>query len=95
MATKAVHIEAVGDLTADLFLGASKRFIGWRGLVTDILSDKDTNFVGTNNKLRESYVLLELKEIQEKLTTETSRNRIIWHFNPLLSPHFGGSERLP
>lgn len=53
MVTKAIHLEAVSDLTAEAFLAALKRFIGRRGLPTDIYSDNGTNFVKGNKILKE------------------------------------------
>ncbi|GFW27392.1 integrase catalytic domain-containing protein [Trichonephila clavipes] len=46
LATKAVHIEAVGDLTTDSFIAALRRFSARRGAPRHIYSDNGTNFVG-------------------------------------------------
>ena len=43
-------------------------------------SDNGTNFVGANNELRSIY----------QLHTSDPFRGIKWHFNPSLSPHFGG-----
>ncbi|XP_036322129.1 uncharacterized protein LOC118736136 [Rhagoletis pomonella] len=53
LATKAVHIELVSDLSTDAFLSSLKRMIGRRGLPSDIFCDNATNFVGACNKLAE------------------------------------------
>ncbi|GFX42829.1 integrase catalytic domain-containing protein [Trichonephila clavipes] len=52
-ATKAVHIEAVGDLTTDSFIAALRRFSARRGAPRHIYSDNGTNFVGARRKLDE------------------------------------------
>ncbi|GFT68116.1 hypothetical protein TNCV_5003331 [Trichonephila clavipes] len=49
LATKAVHIEAVGDLTTDSFIAALRHFSAPR----HIYSDNGTNFVGARRKLDE------------------------------------------
>ncbi|GFX24831.1 integrase catalytic domain-containing protein [Trichonephila clavipes] len=46
LATKAVHIEAVGDLTTESFIAALRRFSARRGAPCHIYSDNGTNFVG-------------------------------------------------
>ncbi|GFS91900.1 DUF5641 domain-containing protein [Trichonephila clavipes] len=46
LATKAVHIETVGDLTTDSFIAALHRFSARRGAPRHIYSDNGTNFVG-------------------------------------------------
>ncbi|GFU47968.1 integrase catalytic domain-containing protein [Trichonephila clavipes] len=48
LATKAVHIEAVGDLTTDSFIAALRRFGARRGTPRHIYSDNGTNFVGAH-----------------------------------------------
>ncbi|GFX66619.1 integrase catalytic domain-containing protein [Trichonephila clavipes] len=53
LATKAVHIEAVEDLTTDSFIAALRRFSARRGAPRHIYSDNGTNFVGAHRKLDE------------------------------------------
>lgn len=88
MATKAVHIEVVNDLTTESFLAALRRFISRRGLVTDLYSDNATNFVGANNELKKLYAFLQ--DEQDQLKSGLSIDRIQWHFIPPKAPHFGG-----
>ncbi|XP_068140042.1 uncharacterized protein [Drosophila tropicalis] len=52
-ATKAVHLEFVGDLSTSSFVGALQRFIGRRGRCQTLYCDNATNFVGANNQLKE------------------------------------------
>ncbi|GFT06015.1 integrase catalytic domain-containing protein [Trichonephila clavipes] len=51
LATKAVHIEAVGDLTADSFIAAPRRFSVRRGVPRHIYSHNGTNVVGARDVL--------------------------------------------
>ncbi|XP_055910695.1 uncharacterized protein LOC129945059 [Eupeodes corollae] len=87
--TKAVHLEAVGDLTTASFIAALRRFIARRGLCRTIFCDNATNFVGARNELKElarlfdSESLIQIKEICRV-------DRIEWRFIPPRSPHFGG-----
>ncbi|XP_044575197.1 uncharacterized protein LOC123259005 [Cotesia glomerata] len=90
MATKAVHLEIVSDMTTEGFLGAFGRFIGRRGVPSHVYSDNGTNFVGANNELRELYYLLESEQHQGRVKEYAVRKNITWQFNPPLSPHFGG-----
>ncbi|XP_025266779.1 uncharacterized protein LOC112638780 [Camponotus floridanus] len=48
LSTKAVHLEAVTDYTAEAFLAAFRRFVSRRGLCSDVFSDCGTNFVGAD-----------------------------------------------
>jgi hypothetical protein len=50
LATKAIHLELVTDCSTETFLGALKRFIARRGMVSSIYSDNGTNFVGANRE---------------------------------------------
>ncbi|XP_037930880.1 uncharacterized protein LOC119665718 [Teleopsis dalmanni] len=51
MATKALHLELVSDMTSDSFLAALKRLFARRGKCSHIYSDNGTNFVGASKKL--------------------------------------------
>ncbi|XP_076396344.1 uncharacterized protein LOC143265864 [Megachile rotundata] len=90
MATKAVHIEVVSDLTTEGFLGAFRRFIGRRAIPSHVYSDNGTNFVGASNKLRELYALFSSERFQDDVGNFGVQKKISWHFNPPVSPHFGG-----
>ncbi|XP_055918584.1 uncharacterized protein LOC129950686 [Eupeodes corollae] len=88
LATKAIHLEVVSDLTTQAFLAAFRRFTARRGSCKQIYSDCGTNFVGANNELAKM-----LKEAQHdwKEVAETLSNHVTdWHFIPPASPHFGG-----
>ena len=90
MATKAIHLEIVSDLSTEGFLGALRRFMGRRGIPEHVYSDNGTNFVGANNQLRELFALFNSEEFRNKVDSVAVQKNIVWHFNPPLSPHFGG-----
>lgn len=48
MTTRAIHIEAVSDMTAEAFIAAYRRFVARRGAEKHIYSDNGTNFVLAN-----------------------------------------------
>lgn len=78
LATRAIHIEVVSDLTSVAFIQAFKRIVARRGTKTDLYSDCGSNFVGADRLMREEMlVLLEDGKVQN-------------YFNPPASPHFGG-----
>ena len=55
--SKAVHLEAVSDLTSEAFIAALQCFIARRGHPSLIWSD-GTNFVGANRQLKKLYDFL-------------------------------------
>jgi len=83
-ASKAVHIEAVTELSTEAFLATFDRFIARRGIPTDVYTDCGTNFVGAERHLQ---TLLDRENEQTVVVNETPCN---WHFNPPAEPHFGG-----
>ncbi|XP_062558256.1 uncharacterized protein LOC134223133 [Armigeres subalbatus] len=46
MVTKAIHLEAVEDLSTDSFMAALQRFVSRRGYPKQMFSDNGTNFIG-------------------------------------------------
>lgn len=90
LATKAVHIELVTDLTAEGFLSALKRFMGRRGKPSDIFSDNGTNFVGANHELKELREMLNRRDTRHRFINEMNAEEITWHFIPPRAPNFGG-----
>jgi len=93
MSVRAVHIEIVSDLSTEAFLAALRRFMGRRAIPAHIYSDNGTNFVGTNRQLRELHALIESNNFKTRINEFATSKRITWHFNPPLSPHFGGIWR--
>jgi hypothetical protein len=89
MATKAMHIELVGDLTAESFIAALRRFVAKRGYVTDIYSDNGTNFV-KSEKILQELSMEEKEQFMENLENVLLKHEIKWHFAPPASPHFNG-----
>lgn len=90
LATKALHIELVTDLSTANFLQAFKRFISRRGVVTTIYSDNGTNFIGAKTILQELYKLIASSEYNQTMTNELANRGIEWKLIPPAAPHFGG-----
>lgn len=90
MSTKAVHLEAVGDLSTPAFILALRRFAARRGKPDTLFSDNGTNFIGANAELNRIIKALYgnsenvIKDLQNEGTN------INWKFIPPRSPHFGG-----
>ncbi|KAJ8723487.1 hypothetical protein PYW08_003399 [Mythimna loreyi] len=89
MATKAMHLELVSDLSSEAFIAAFKRFVSRRGKCSDIWSDQGRNFVGANKELmaawKEANLVFE-GDISNRLALEGTQ----WHYIPAYSPNFGG-----
>ncbi|XP_058797376.1 uncharacterized protein LOC131667740 [Phymastichus coffea] len=90
LASKAVHIELVSDLSTEGFLIAFRRFVSRRGIPSNVYSDNGTNFIGADRQLQELYDLFEKPEFRERVGEHAIAKRVKWHFNPPLSPYFGG-----
>ena len=89
--SRAVHLEMVHFMTTDSFLMALQRFIGRRGVPTNIYSDNGSNFVGAKRELEHWFKRLNRDELRNR----TSHHGINWHFNAPYASHRGGIwERL-
>jgi len=84
LATKAVHLEIVTDLSTEAFLASLDRFVARRGIPSQICSDCGTNYVGAARQLKSLF--------QDAATQEALHARVPcqWIFNPPAAPHFGG-----
>lgn len=89
MVSKAIHLEAVSDLSAQGFIAGFKRFVGRRGVVSDIWSDNGTNFVGAAKELRH-LVAVEKSAVAVDIREWVGNNGTTWHFIPPHAPNFGG-----
>lgn len=90
MATKAIHIEAVSDLTADAFIAALRRFVSRRGVVRNIYSDNGTNFVRANKILQENFNNIDEENYNNSICKTLADMETNWHFSPAGEPHFNG-----
>lgn len=88
-ATKAIHLEAVSDLTSSAFLAALRRFVGRRGCPQRIFCDNAINFVGARNELSEIWQAVE-KNSREVNDEFLAPNNIEWKFILPSSPHMEG-----
>lgn len=88
-ATKAVHLEAVSNLTSTAFIAALRRFSGRRGQIKHIYSDNGTNFVGAN-KILNIMNKREKQQYNDEIIQALTSNGIQWNFNPPSAPHFDG-----
>lgn len=89
MATKAVHLELVSDLSSSAFLAALRRMASRRGAPRYIYSDNGTNFVGASRTLQKCFVDLQ-QILDPALLQELSDMEVEWHFNAPSWPSAGG-----
>lgn len=89
MATRAIHLEAVSDLTTQAFMSAFRRFVARRGHCAHLWSDNGTNFVGAAKELKTLF-----QEGKDNLAKEVSEllanDGTSWHFIPPRMPSYGG-----
>ncbi len=90
MATKAIHLELVDDLTSNAFLACLDRFVARRNVPAHIYSDHGTNFVGAKNQLQQLKEFFEKKEVTDRISHYSTQEGIVWHMTPERCPHFGG-----
>jgi hypothetical protein len=90
MVTKAMHLEAVEDLSTDTFLAAFQRFVCRRGLPKEVFSDNGTNFIGARSALRDLNLLFKKTATQNKIYEYCQAKQIDWKTIPPNAPHFGG-----
>ena len=90
LSVKAVHLEAVSDLTSAAFIADLRRFIARRGYLTLIWSDNGTNFVGANSELKELHTFLSQQKTVTAVSEFCTSHRIEWRFIPGRTPHFCG-----
>lgn len=88
MATRAIHLELVTDMTTDAFLNGYRRFAARRGHCAKIISDNALYFVGAKRRLDEIRFLYE-----QSATAELFRATITeWEFIAPRAPWQGGSH---
>ncbi|XP_063827477.1 uncharacterized protein LOC135076893 [Ostrinia nubilalis] len=89
MATRAIHLEAVTDLTTQAFMAAFRRFVARRGQCLHLWSDNGTNFVGAAKELKELF-----QKGKDNLAAEVAEllanDGTTWHFIPPKMPTCGG-----
>lgn len=86
--TRAVHLELVPNLSAEVFILALKRFIARRGRPRIIYSDNGGAFVHAGDWLKKV-------QTEEKVCETLEKAEITWRFNLSRAPWWGGQyERL-
>ncbi|GFW88895.1 integrase catalytic domain-containing protein [Trichonephila clavipes] len=88
LATKAIHLEAVTDLTTEAFIAALKRLCARRGHISTLMSDNATNFKGAAAEINRFIKLICNKN--ETLANYFASEAIQWKFILPRSPNFGG-----
>jgi len=91
MATRAVHLEVLEDMSSPAFINAMRRFVALRGPVKEFRSDRGTNFVGALESIHATGICVEDGPVQKHLHGTGT----VWRFNPPHASHMGGAwERL-
>ena len=67
MATRAVHIETTDSLSTSSFINAYRRFVGCRGAVRQLRSDRGSNFIGARSEIERALQQMDTDKIQREL----------------------------
>lgn len=89
-ATKAVHLEVVGDLSTSSFRAALTRLISRRGIIKEIHSDNAKNFLGTKNEIEEFKKFIRSSSFEDDIKLFCLENQVEWRFISPYSPAQGG-----
>lgn len=87
--TKAIHLEAVSDLSTANFLAAFHRFVARRGCPRSVFSDNGTNFVGASRELERNFRAF-LRDCSGTISSNYAIHGLSWQFIPAGAPHMGG-----
>ncbi|XP_048586131.1 uncharacterized protein LOC5508004 [Nematostella vectensis] len=90
MASRAVHIETASSLDTSSFLNAYRPFVGRRGPVRQLRSDRGTNFVGAKNELQSPLSEMDNQRVGSELRKENC-DWVDFKFNVPDASHRGGS----
>ncbi|XP_075231778.1 uncharacterized protein LOC142330427 [Lycorma delicatula] len=91
LATKAIHLELVSDLSSQSFITALKRFISHRGGISKkIFFDNGTNFHSAKNILYNLYQLFKSDNFKSNIQSFSTKQDFNWSFIPPASLHIGG-----
>jgi len=85
MASRAIHIELVDDLSTNAFINALRCFIAIRGPIRQLHTEGGTNFIGAANELASV-----VKETTRKIESFSESNSFEWVTNTPHSSHMGG-----
>ncbi|KAL9967006.1 hypothetical protein ACROYT_G025159 [Oculina patagonica] len=77
-------------LDTDTFLNAFSRFTNRRGVPSEVISDRGSNFVGAVGELKK----LVSQRDRQQLQSRTAELGITWRCNPPAAPHFGGAHEV-
>ena len=88
MYSKAVHLEAVSELSTPAFMNAFHRFVSRRSLPSHVYSDCGRNYIGASRQLKEVSEFL--KNNADEIHASLTSLNIKWHFSPPYSPNFNG-----
>ena len=89
LCSRAIHLESTNSMDTDSFIHALRRFVSRRGEVRIIRSDNGTNFVGTDNELRETLKEMDDDKIANFLLSKGT-DWISWKYNTPSASHMGG-----
>ncbi|XP_049879678.1 uncharacterized protein LOC126376395 [Pectinophora gossypiella] len=89
MVSKAIHLEAVSDLTSQGFIAAFRRFVSRRGYCETLFSDNGTNFVGACKELQHMFDR-SMSQIPDEISHLLANEKTTWKFIPPHAPNFGG-----
>ena len=89
LVTRAIHIEVAHSLSTDSFLNAYRRFVGRRGRIRQLRSDRGTNFVGAKGELEAALNEMHHDKIQQELLKDGC-DWIQFQINVPHASHMGG-----
>lgn len=89
MSTRAIHLEAVTDLSSQAFMAAFRRFVARRGHCLNLWSDNGTNFIGAAKELKEIFSKA-TKVLTEEVAALLANDGTTAHFIPPRMPSYGG-----